>query len=360
VILFRYVAKRALLATLAAQAGVLAIYLAVDFVDNANAFSGPGWVWVALELYANKAAVVAYQTVPSALLLGAALTASGLRQTREWTALRSVGLGPWRLAAPILAVALAFGLAMGLLNDRVGVRAAERAEEILGTRFVRGGAARRWQALRQPKRWFRSPDGRRIYHLRGALPGGGFEGATVLEVTPEFRLSRRIDAAAMRPAEGGWLLADVEERRFREDGTMSLEKAAERRYQFAEPPEAFAIVPGRPSQMSLAVLTGQIRLRRQLGLRVADFELERHGRGSALLIGLPVGLLALALALRPNRKGHVAAALVEAVGVSLALWAAQGVALASGVSGRVPPAAAAWAPFVLFSLAGLAALRRVR
>lgn len=359
-ILFRYVAARALFATLAAQLGVLAIYLAVDFVDNASAFQGPGWVWTVLELYANKAPVVAYQTFPAAILLGSAIAASGLRQTREWTAFRSVGLGPWRLAAPILAVALGLGGAMAVLNDAVGVRSAERAEEILGTRFVRGGAGRRWQALRQPKRWFRSADGRRVYHLRGALPGGGFEGATVLEVTPEFALARRIDAGAMRPDGRAWVLSDVEERTFLPDGTVKLERAGERRYDLPEPPEAFALVPGRPSQMRLSVLSEQIRLRRQMGQRVADFELERHARGAAALMGGPAALLAVALALRTNRRGHIATALLEAVGVSLALWAVQGIALAMGLSGRVAPSAAGWAPLLLFAAAGLFALRRVR
>lgn len=359
-ILFRYVATRALLATLAAQLGVVAIYLAVDFVDNASAFTGPGWVRLVLELYANKALVVAYQTAPAALLLGAAIAASGLRQTREWTAFRSVGLGPWRLAAPVLSVALVIGGGMALLNDVAGVRAAERAEEILGTRFVRGGAARRWQALRQPKRWFRSLDGRRVYHLRGTLPGGGFEGATILELTPAFSLARRIDADAMRPADGGWLLSDVEDRTFLPDGGVRVERAEERRYEFSEPPEAFALVPGRPSQLRFGVLSRQIALRRQLGQRVADFELERHGRGAAAFMGGPAALLAVALALRANRRGHVATSLLEAVGVSLALWAVQGIALAMGLSGRVAPGVAAWAPLVVFSAAGLFALRRVR
>jgi lipopolysaccharide export system permease protein len=360
VILFRYVAARALFATLAAQAGVVAIYLAVDFVDNANAFSGPGWVGVALELYANKAAVVAYQTAPAALLLGAAIAASGLRQTREWTAMRSLGLGPWRLALPIVAVALLVGAGMGVLNDTVGVRAAERAEEIQGTRFKRGGSGRRWEALRQPKRWFRSPDGRRIYHLRGARPAGGFEGATILELTPEFTLARRIDADAMRPADHGWILSDVEDRTFLPDGSTRVERAAERRYEFTEPPEAFALVPGRPSQMRFGVLTTQIRLRRELGQRVADFELERHGRLATPLLGMAAVLVALALALRPNRKGHIASAVLEAVGVSMALWGAQGIAFAVGLSNRVAPAAAAWGPFLLFLAVGLLALRRTR
>jgi len=360
VILFRYVAVRALLATLAAQAGVLAIYLAIDFVDNASAFAGPGWGRAVLELYANKSAVVAYQTAPAALVLGAAIAASGFRQTREWTALRSVGLGPWRLAVPILGVALLVGGSMALLNDVVGVHAAERAEEIQATRFQRGGSARRWEAVRQPKRWFRSPDGRRIYHLRGQRAGGGFEGATILEVDAEFRLVRRIDASSMSPAERGWSLTDVEDRRFLADGSVRLESAAERRYDFAEPPEAFALVAGRPVQMRYSVLNEQIHLRRQLGQHVAEFELERNGRGSAALVGVPAALLALALALRANRKGHIAAALVEAVGISLLLWSMQGTALAMGLSGRAPPVVAAWAPVLVFAAAGIVALRRVR
>ncbi len=359
-ILFRYVALRALLATLAAQAGVLAIYLAIDFVDNAHSFTGPGWVLGVIELYANKSAVVAYQTAPAAMLLGASIAASGFRQSREWIALRSVGLGPWRLAAPVLAVALLVGGAMAALNDLVGVRAAERAEEIQGTRFQRGGAGRRWQAARQPKRWFRSPDGRRIYHLRGQRPGGGFEGTTILEVDAAFHLVRRIDATSMRPDGGGWLLADVEDRTFLADGGVRLERAPERRYSFEEPPEAFALAPGRPAQLSYRVLAKQIQVRRMLGQRFADFELELHGRGAALFIGIPASLLAVALALRPNRKGHVAASLVESVGCSLALWAVQGTSLALGLSGRALPVVSAWAPVLLFALAGLVALRRVR
>jgi lipopolysaccharide export system permease protein len=359
-ILFRYVALRTLAATLAALASVIAIFLAIDFVDNASVFSGPGWVGAVLELYANKAAAVAYETAPAALLLGASIAASGFRQTREWTAFRSVGLGPWRLGVPILAVALLVGGGMAVLNDVVGVRAAERAEEIQATRFVRGGAGRRWKALRQPKRWFRSPDGKRIYHLRGQRPGGGFEGTTIVEVGPGFSMVRRIDASSMRPDAGGWILTDVEDRRFLEGGRIELARAAERRFEFSEPPEAFALVPGRPAQMRFSVLTDQVRIRRELGQRVADFELERQGRGAAAIIGGPVALIALALALRPNRKGHLAASMLEAVGGSLALWGVHGISLAMGLSGRIPPVLSAWAPVLLFSVAGLLALRRVR
>jgi lipopolysaccharide export system permease protein len=358
VILFAYVARRTLGATLAALAGVVAIYLAVDFVDNSAGFGGPGWIPAVLELYANKAAVVVRQVAPAAMLLGASIAVSTFRKTREYTAMRAVGLGPWRLAVPVLAVTLGLGVALVLVHDVVGVRAAERAEEIGSLRFGRGGDKRRFLASREPKRWFRGQDGRRIYNLRGHLPGGGFERVTVLEVDPAFRLVRRIDAGAMRPEGGAWRLEDVEDRTFGEDGELRLERAAERVYRFDEPPEAFSVVPGRPSQMRWETLLRQIDVRRRLGLPVVEFRLERYNRLAYPLAGVPGALLALALALRRNRKGHVSSALVESVGVSIAFWGVQGVSWALGLSGQVGPALAAWAPNALFLGAGLWAVRR--
>lgn len=359
-ILFRYGARRMLGAFLVALVGVVGIFLAVDFVDNAAAFTGPGWVTAALRLYAYKAAGVVYLVAPAALILGAGIAASTFRQTREYTAMRSVGLGPWRLAVPVLAVALAAGSALVVLNDAVGVHAAERAEEINAVRFGRGGDMRRFLASREPKRWFRGKDGRRVYHLRGHLPGGGFERVTVYEIGPGFTLARRIDAARMRPEGGAWRLEEVEDRTFAAEGAMTLERTAARVYRFDEPPEAFSVIPGRPEQMRWRTLLTQISLRRRLGLQVATFELERYRRLAYPLAGVPGALLALALALRRERKGHISAALVESVGVSLLFWGTQGVTEALGLSGRVPTWIAAWAPNVIFLLVGVIAVRRTR
>jgi lipopolysaccharide export system permease protein len=360
VILFRYAARRTLAAFAVALAGVVAVFLAVDFVDNASVFAGPGWVPAVLELYANKAAVVVRDVAPAAMILGAAVAVSTFRNTREWTAMRAVGLGPWRLAVPVLAVTFGVGLVLLVEHDFWGVRAAQRAEEIQALRFGRGGDLRRYEAARAPKRWFRGRDGRRIYHLLGSPRDGGFERVTVLEVTPDFRLARRIDAGRMRPEGGAWLLEDVQDRTFLPDGGMRLERAAVRRYDFPEPPEAFAVVPGRPTQMRWNTLLAQIKIRRQLGLRVADFELERYNRIAYPFAGVPGALLALALALRRNRKGHVSAALLESVGVTLLFWATQGVTWSLGNSGRVAPWVAAWLPNVLFLAAGALAVRRTR
>jgi lipopolysaccharide export system permease protein len=358
VILFRHATARTLVAFLGALAGVLAVFLAVDFVDTAPQLTGEGWLWPALELYANKSAVVVRKIAPAAMILGAAVAVSGFRQTREWVAMRALGLGPWRLALPVVVVSLLAGSALVVLHEAVGVHAAERAEEIRAERFGRKQDIRRREAHRAPKRWFRGAGGRRIYHLRGTLPGGGFERVTLLEVTPDFRLARRIDAERMRPAESGWTLEDAVERTFRPDGTLLVERAAVRTIALDEHPEAFAIAPGRPSQMRFDTLVHQIGVRRRTGQPFADFELERYDRLAYPFSGVPGALLAVALALRRTRKGHVSAALLESVGVSLVFWGVQGVTVALALSGRVPAWVAAWAPNLVFLVAGIVAVRR--
>jgi lipopolysaccharide export system permease protein len=355
--LFRHVAWRALVSFAGALAAVVGLFLTVDFAENASSFGGPGWVLAAAELYANRAAQVTYQLAPAAMLLAASLTASGLRKAREYTALRALGLGPWRVAAPAAAVALAVAAATAVLGDAVAVEAAARADEILATRFGRGAGD--WKKWQERKSWFRGRDGRRIYHLRDAGAGGAFERVTVLELDGDFRLRRRVDAERMEPAgaPGEWLLRAGTERRF-EAGGLATEPFAERRYAFGDGADAFAVRPGRPEQMRAAVLARQIELRRSLGLPVAAYALEWHQKWSWPAAALPAGLLTLALALRRDRRGHFTASLMESVLVSLAFWLVQALAFSVGLAGRLPPPAAAWLADALFLAAGAWALRR--
>jgi lipopolysaccharide export system permease protein len=262
------------------------------------------------------------------------------------------------VALPVVgAVALA-SAGLLLLHEAWGVRATQQAEEIQVTRFAGAQALRRWQATQQPKRWFRGADGRRIYYLRGVLPGGGFERVTVLELSDDFRLVRRIDAGRMEPAPGGaWRLADVEERRFTPEGSH-LAKAPTREYRFDEPPGSFDLRPGRPSQMTLPVLAQQIEVRRRLGQPSVDFALEQANRLAYPFAAVSGALVAVALALRRHRQGHLSSALMEAVVLSLSLWGVQGICMGLGLSGRLPPQLAAWLPNLLFMAAGALAVRR--
>jgi lipopolysaccharide export system permease protein len=358
VTLFLHLARRALLAFLGTLAAVVTLFLAVELAEGGGGLRGEGALAAAAHVYLLRAAAVAWQVAPAAMLLAASLTASSLRRTREYDALRALGLGPWRVAAPILAVAAAVAVGLVVFDEHVAAGAAARADEIKASR---GQVAEGWSRWQERKHWFRGRDGRRIYDLRGSGEGGVFERVTILELSPAFRLERRIDAARMAPGPGGtWLLDDVEERTFDAAGAMELRRQARASFRFDEDPEAFDVRPGWPAQMRRSVLAGQVALRRRLGLPSAEFELELWRKIAYPAAAIPASLLALALALRRDRKGFATASLVESVGVSLGFYALQGLAWSMARSGRLGPSVAAWLPDLVLLALGLWALRRWR
>jgi lipopolysaccharide export system permease protein len=245
-----------------------------------------------------------------------------------------------------------------VFDDAFAAGAAARADEI---KAARGRGTNAWSRWQERKTWFRGRDGRRIYELRAAGPEGSFERVTILDVGRDFRIERRIDAARMIPApDGSWTLEGIEERRFDAGGDMTLERAARRTYRFEEDPMAFSVRPGWPAQMTRAVLAEQVAVRSRLGLPTAEYALEGHRKIAYPFAAVPASLLALALALRRNRKGFVTASLVEAVGVSLLFYGMQGLSWSLARSGQLSPGTAAWMPDLVFAAAGLWALRRWR
>jgi lipopolysaccharide export system permease protein len=345
--LFRYVARTYLQFAVGILAAVLTIFLVVDFVDRARNYTGEGWVWNVLVLYANKALVALQQIGPAALLLAAGASVSSLRKRGEVTAMRSLTFGPGSLYLPIgLCVAVA---CVGLiaLDEWAVVSASRRVEEITTQKFNRWGD---WGLYHTPKQWFRR--GEHIFYLRGGSAQEGFENVAVLTVTPDFRLARRLDAKVMRPVEGTrWRLEGVVERSFTKDGQSTVRELKEAEYDLGVTASTFRIRPGRPEQMRLPVLREQILARGEVGLETRQFSLTLHNRFAYPLAGFPAALLAVGLALRPGRKGFLTVAIVEGLLISMTMWGLMVVARTLVLSERMAPAVAAWLPAVLLVVA---------
>ncbi|HYO59212.1 LptF/LptG family permease [Archangium sp.] len=345
--LFRYVARTYLQFAVGIFAAVLTIFLVVDFVDRARLYTGEGWVWNVLLLYANKALVSTQQLGPVALLLAAGASVSSLRKRGEVTAMQSLTFGPNALYLPVaLCVAVA---CVGLVafDEWVVVQAARRVEEITTQRFNRWGD---WGLYHTPKQWFRRGD--HIFYLRGGSAREGFENVAILTVTPEFRLARRLDAKRMRPVEGTrWMLGGVVERSFTKDGQSQVRQVEEAEYDLGVTPDTFRIRPGRPEQMRIPVLREQIIARGEVGLDTRQFSLALHNRFAHPLASFPAALLAVGLALRPGRKGHMTVAIVEGLLISVTMWGLMVVTRTLALSERLAPVVAAWLPVALLVVA---------
>jgi len=341
--------------------GVVLLYLVIDFADRAHGYRGVAWGKAVLELYANKAAVVSYQLAPAALIIAAALLVTQLTRRGELIALFSLGVSPARIAAPVAAFALALSGAIFLLGEEVVVGADARAEEIQVKRFNRWGD---WATYHAGASWVRGKGGR-IYHL-GTAREGGFEPATVLEIVPPFRLSRRLDVRRIEPAgKGRWKLFDALETRY-SPGSGSAEGDAggiEERHaevlyeEFPETPADFALRSGRPRQLPWRQIIEQLHLRQNLGLPSREFELALAERVAQPVQIIPAALAALGLAFwrgKRRRRMPLSNAAALGLGLSMALWATSVVGHAISLSGTLSPWLAAAGPSLLSAAITLA------
>ncbi|MHB8874084.1 MAG: LptF/LptG family permease [Myxococcaceae bacterium] len=351
--LFRYVLSLYLKYFLAIFVAVLAIFLIADFGDRVKAYASHPFLDI-LELYWNKLLVTAQVLGPAGLLLAASAGISTLRKRGELTALKALAFPPAALYLPVGACALVAALGLAAFDEYVVTKASAQVDEISHSRFQTWGDWSRWFRQQQ---WFRR--GNRIFYLRGGDALHRFDDVTVLTLSPEFRLVSRLDARHMEHLEGTrWRLGGVEERRFEGPGP-AVTTVAEGEYDLGAPANAFRIRSGRPEQMRFAQLLEQIEARRQAGLSTQQWILALHNRFAYPLTGFAAALLAVGIALRPGRKGHLTVALVEGLTIAVVLWGLMVVGKALAIAGHLPAGLAAWAPFtVLVVAAAVLWLRR--
>lgn len=345
--------------------GVVLIYLVIDFADRAHAFHGRAWGKAVLELYSNKAAVVAYQLAPAALIIASALLVTLLSRRGELIALYGAGIRPLRLALPVAAFATVVGIALFWLGEKVVVRADARAEEIQIQRFNRWGD---WATYHTGSSWLRGREGR-IYHL-GPFTEGGWEPATILEIEPPFRLSRRIDARRIEPlgpSKGGekWALFDATETTYSlsglPGGTIEERRADVMEIVFPETPADLELRGGRPTQLPWKQLREQVRRREAAGQPAREYQLAVAERAAQPVQVVPAALAAMGLALgmlRPRRRMPLAGAVAVGIALTMVLWAISTIAHAISLGGGLSPWTAGAVPGLVSTLIAVAAFRR--
>ena len=336
--------------------GVVLLYLVIDFADRAHGYRGRAWGRAVLELYANKAAVVAYQLAPAAIIIAASMLVTMLLRRGELTALFALGVRPWRIAAPIAAFAAALGLALFWLGEKVVVRADARAEEITVKRFNRWGD---WATYHAGSFWVRGQAGR-VFHI-GGQSGDGFDVVTVLEIAKPFRLARRIVAARMEPvAAGKWRLLDATDTRYGltsdPGGSISEKHSDVLLESFPDTAREFELRSGRPRQLPWRQLREQWQRREQAGQPAREYVLAMAERVAQPVQAVPAALAGLSLTLwigRRRKRLPLAGAVALGIALSLVLWSTSVVAHAMSLGGGLSPWVAGGLPATVAT--GLAA-----
>lgn len=293
--------------------------------------------------------------VPAACFTAAFFTVAQGARAREVVALKAGGVNPLVAFLPVFGAALIAGLSLALLQETVGVRA---AEALAGREGVTRGEVTRSGAI-----WYNA--GRVIYRARESdTEGERVADIEVLERDTQGRLLRQIHAEqGVRVSPQQWRFENAVVRTFEPDAPAT----APRFERFADVTLALAadrtprLHPDELAALQLPTLGDYVSAVLAAGGSPGPARFAYHQRASAPAVALLFALLAVPLALTIETSAALARrALQGVVWIAVFLFFRDGAASFAQTGGS----AALWLPWatlgLFFSLAAIQLIRAPR
>lgn len=361
-ILFRYLLQEFVKVFTACFAGLMTVYLVVDFFEKVRAFIRMDTnVGNILLYFVYKSPTIAMQLSPLAILMATLLTLGLLARNHELTAMRSCGVGPMRIAAPFLAFAGVAACAMFGLSAVFAPLGAAKADYV---RNVLIEKKHKPVALKSHHPWILAGN-QTLVNIEHVEPEEAtLRGVSVYQIGPDFRLTELVESREARYTdEKGWVLQDVTRRTLGSDGTTLTEHFDWWPVPISQKPEEFlAWFSAKTEELTLADMKAHADRLRQDGYGYTRYLTDYYVAASYPLSGLVMVIVGLALGrqMGGRRRAGIALGIGLALGIGFLYWTAQSVSIALGRSGVLAPMAAALLPHALFLSLGSYLFLRVR
>jgi LPS export ABC transporter permease LptG/LPS export ABC transporter permease LptF len=297
-----------------------------------------------------------YTITPLSVLLAVLVTFGTMHRNNELTAMKATGISLYRVALPVLVIALIVAAAL-FAFDETYVPTANRRQEALRS-VIKGKPAQTF--FRPDQKWMfgsqepGKPD--RIFYYQFFDPVNyRFADVTVFEIDPAtFTLSRRIFAATAHwePQVGQWIFENGWVRTFSGDSIKDYQPFDVRTFsEIPERPQYFKKESLQSQEMNFAQLSRYIRDLSQSGFDTMPLRVQLNVKLAYPLITLVMAVLAIPFALSMGRRGSLTG-IAAAIGLAVAYWVTAAIFQAMGNVNMLPAILAAWSPDVLFGLAG--------
>lgn len=290
--------------------------------------------------------------LPISVLIATLITFGVLAKNNEITAIKSNGVSLYRIALPVIAIAVFLSFISYLLLDFVlpysNQRVAQRRAQIAGKETPST------YSREQQREWVFGR-GRYIFNYLGYDRGSKtLSQVQVFEFHPtEFRLTRRIRAEEARFDGTGWVFFNGWIRSFGDDGNSSFSPFARPiRLQYPERPSYFEVESKAPDQMTWGELSRYIANVRRLGYSADELTVQLWRKTSWPFVSVVMALIALPFSFRMGKRGAM-----YGIGIALLLafvyWTLFGVFTKLGEVGSLPAVLAAWSANILFAIAAV-------
>ncbi len=289
-------------------------------------------------------------TLPISVLV-ATLVAFGIfSKNNEVTAFKSGGVSLYRVAMPIVGLAVLMSVLSYLMGDYVLPYSNQRVDQLRNKIKGKGAVA----VQNQQKLWFLGKGHYIINFLSYDRNAKQLSQVQVFELHPtKFRLTRRIYAERARWDGQGWVFERGWIASFADNGTSTYTPfVAPIRLYYRERPDDFATEVKAPDQMTFAQLHRYIETIRKSGYAAEELMVKLYAKTSWPFISVVMAMIALPFAFRVGKRGALYGVGIALV-VGIVYWMVFAIFTKFGEVGNIPPLLSAWSANILFAIAAL-------
>jgi len=357
-LLQRYVLKKFIYCYVISVAGLIGIFLVVDFFERVDEFVRRDVPYVDLIFYfIYKVPGIVFYMAPQAVLIATVITLASLARDNEIVAMKACGIGVVGITLPIIGASFIVALLVLASNEYVAPLANERANYIFEVTVQNNPVLETGDLfidINRSKVWTVTKDGA-IWNIGQFDPDEGrMDNVSIFYRLNDYSIHKRIDAKEVIWDGKQWEFFDGFIRTFVSGGLDTTIYFKKKIFPVEETLSDFIINNKtiRSEELSLSELHKTIQELTAEGKNTLKSRVEFHQKISYPFISIVLALLAIPLSLRSSRHGGV----LFCVGVNLAVGFvfsflyAMGVSL--GVGGFFSPLFAAWGPFLFFSSLG--------
>ena len=356
-LLHRYVLKRFIYCYVLSAAGLIGIFLIVDFFERVDEFIRRDIPYSDLIFYfICKIPSISSYMAPQAVLLATVFTLAVLARDNEIIAMKASGIGIVGITLPILGASLMIALLVLANSEYLSPIATKKMNYIFKVK-VQGnqsyGDTYILEDFSAKQLWFIAKD-TAVWNIGQFDPKEmRIRDAKIFYRFDNGSIQKRIDVKEVVWSGAHWEFFDGFQRTFEQEGHSSTEYFEKKIFPVLETPDdILKNMISYSDEISLRELYKEIKEMTLEGKDTLKHRVDFHQKISYPFISIVLALLAIPLSLRSSRHGGVlfCVGINLSVGFLFSFLYAMGVSLGHG--GFFSPIFAAWGPLLLFASFG--------
>jgi lipopolysaccharide export system permease protein len=346
-ILDAYILRKIMKPLLFVFLAFVSIFVLVDLFDHAHTFIDNNVKpEIVIKYYLYYMPMIVVLTAPVAMLLATLLSLGGLSRKNEVMAMKGSGVSLYRIAAPILLLAVAVSVG-SLVVGEIYLPPATRARLQIKEDYLQRRAR---QSVRTDVIYVR-PDGAMLFARRFNVKTRVLDDVTVEEFDRDLNPTRRIDAVTARWEGRRWLFEDGRIREFSEAGERATAFATFE-LPYDEPtPEDLETRKLQPEEMGYRDLRAYVMKLQASGNDARRLAVQLQLKTAFPFVTLIMTLIGAPLAAGARRSGF-ALAFTAALAISFIYYGLINVGTVLGTQGVLPAPLAAWIANIAFAGVG--------